>query len=130
MLCSYLYNIEVEDTWFTKNHFYVNITSQVALIPDILFYMLIQQVAVDKNLNNDKVASGEDVIKVPAVDVVTSELNDLNIATNSSAAIAPSNSGEHLGSQDPVPDIDKKIRALRKKVNTSCMQHLLLTSSF
>ncbi|WOG87105.1 hypothetical protein DCAR_0206327 [Daucus carota subsp. sativus] len=74
------------------------------------------QAAVDKNLNNDKVASGDDVIKVPAVDVVTSELNDLNIATNSSAAIAPSNSGEHLGSQDPVPDIDKKIRALRKKL--------------
>lgn len=74
------------------------------------------QAALDKNLNKDKVSSVEDVHQAPAVEVVTSELNDLNIATNSSAAIAPSNSIEPLGSQDPVPDMDKKIRALKKKI--------------
>lgn len=72
-------------------------------------------------MNKDEVSSVEDSNQAPAVEVVTSEFNDLYIATNSSAVIAPSNPLEPLGSQDPVPGIDKKIRALKKKVNTSCM---------
>lgn len=74
------------------------------------------QAALDKDLNKDKDSSVEDLNQAPAVEVVTSELNNLNIATNSSAAVASSDSIEPLGSQDPVPDIDKKIRALKKKI--------------
>ncbi|KAK1404511.1 Mago-bind domain-containing protein [Heracleum sosnowskyi] len=76
----------------------------------------LQQASLDKDLNKDKDSSVEDLNQAPAVEVVTSELNNLNIATNSSAAIASSDLIEPLGLQDPVPDIDKKIRALKKKI--------------
>lgn len=116
--------IEAGGTYCPTNRFMqtlLNYFIYLCLYSNIEFYMLIQQAALDKDLNKDKDSSVEDLNQAPAVEVVTSELNNLNIATNSSAAVASSDSIEPLGSQDPVPDIDKKIRALKKKVNTSCM---------
>lgn len=50
------------------------------------------------------------------VDLVASQLNDFTISGNTMPVDAPSNSIEGLNSQDPAPDIDKRIRALKKKV--------------
>ncbi|KAL3515600.1 hypothetical protein ACH5RR_022502 [Cinchona calisaya] len=47
---------------------------------------------------------------------ITSQMNELNISSNSSVVNPPSNATESLTPADHAQDIDKKIRALKKKL--------------
>ncbi|KAI8025493.1 Partner of Y14 and mago [Camellia lanceoleosa] len=76
------------------------------------------QAALDKGKNSDRnETSDEDASQgLESVEPVVSELNDLAISANSAAVAPPSNSTQCSTPSDPVPEIDKKIRALKKKI--------------
>ncbi|CAL5329706.1 unnamed protein product [Camellia sinensis] len=86
--------------------------------------------ALDKGKNSDRnETSDEDASQgLESVEPVVSQLNDLAISANSAVVAPPSNSTQCSTPSDPVPDVDKKIRALKKKfVWDSCyllMSHL------
>lgn len=83
----------------------------------ILFFYL-QQAALDKGKDWKSEASyAEDVNEAKElVESVVSQMNELGISANSSAVMPPSISTESSAPGDHVPDIDKRIRALKKKV--------------
>lgn len=66
---------------------------------------------------------------------VSSKMNELSLSGNTSLVTPPTNSTECSTSEDQVQDIDRKIRALKKKVNLystssilfwlSCLKYLL-----
>ncbi|KAA8536521.1 hypothetical protein F0562_028999 [Nyssa sinensis] len=75
-----------------------------------------QQASLDKgkNLEKNEVSSAEDGSReMEFVESVASQINELSI---SAIVNLPSNSTECLTPGDPVPDIDKRIRALKKKI--------------
>ncbi|KAF5952012.1 hypothetical protein HYC85_009956 [Camellia sinensis] len=76
------------------------------------------QAALDKGKNSDRnETSDEDASQgLESVEPMVSQLNDLAISANSAVVAPPSNSTQCSTPSDPVPDIDKKIRALKKKV--------------
>ncbi|XP_028088628.1 partner of Y14 and mago-like isoform X1 [Camellia sinensis] len=86
--------------------------------------------ALDKGKNSDRnETSDEDASQgLESVEPMVSQLNDLAISANSAVVAPPSNSTQCSTPSDPVPDVDKKIRALKKKfVWDSCyllMSHL------
>ncbi|CAL5377815.1 unnamed protein product [Camellia sinensis] len=86
--------------------------------------------ALDKGKNSDRnETSDEDASQgLESVEPVVSQLNDLAISANSAVVAPPRNSAQCSTPSDPVPDVDKKIRALKKKfVWDSCyllMSHL------
>ncbi|XP_028088629.1 partner of Y14 and mago-like isoform X2 [Camellia sinensis] len=88
------------------------------------------QAALDKGKNSDRnETSDEDASQgLESVEPMVSQLNDLAISANSAVVAPPSNSTQCSTPSDPVPDVDKKIRALKKKfVWDSCyllMSHL------
>ncbi|XP_059648136.1 partner of Y14 and mago isoform X2 [Cornus florida] len=70
-----------------------------------------------KNLDKDEVSSAEDGSHgMESFDSVASQMNELTISAVPTVVKTPSNSTECLMPADPVPDIDKKIRALKKKI--------------
>lgn len=70
-----------------------------------------------KNPENDEVSSAENSVDGPdQVESVMSQINNLAISAN--PVVPPSNSTESSGMGDSLQDIDKKIRALKKKVCT------------
>lgn len=77
-----------------------------------------QQAALDKGktLEKNEVSSTEDDQALEPVDAVVSQINDLTVSANSSATTPRTNSTECSIPGDHVPDIDKKIRALKKKI--------------
>ncbi|XP_052179317.1 partner of Y14 and mago [Diospyros lotus] len=75
------------------------------------------QAALDKGKNLDKnEVSAEDASQgSESVEPVVSEIKDLSISANSTAATSPSNSTQ-CSPSDPNPELDKKMRALKKKI--------------
>lgn len=76
-----------------------------------------QQAALEKGKNpeNDDVSSAENSVDGPdQVESVMSQINNLAITAN--PVIPPSNSTESSAMGDSLQDIDKKIRALKKKI--------------
>ena len=53
-----------------------------------------------------------------SVKSLTSQMGELAVSADPSVVIAPPNSTEDSNSGDPIQDIDKRIRALKKKVLT------------
>ncbi|PON40370.1 WIBG family [Trema orientale] len=51
-----------------------------------------------------------------SVKSLTSQMNELAVSTNPAVVIPPSDSIEDSNSGDPIQDIDKRIRALKKKI--------------
>lgn len=75
------------------------------------------QAAVEKGKNPEsgEISSAENSVGVPEqVESVMSQINSLAISAN--PVVPPSNSIESSAVGDSVQDIDKKIRALKKKV--------------
>lgn len=63
----------------------------------------------------------EDSNDVPMnVESVASNMNELSLSSSTRMVIIPSNSTVCSTPEDQVQDIDKKIRALKKKVNICC----------
>ncbi|KAM7482220.1 hypothetical protein LguiB_006803 [Lonicera macranthoides] len=85
---------------------------------DILEGKLSWGAALDKGKDwKSEASSAEDVNESKElVESVVSQMNELGISANSSAATPPSNSTESSAPGDHVPDIDKRIRALKKKI--------------
>ncbi|KAL6964355.1 hypothetical protein U1Q18_035410 [Sarracenia purpurea var. burkii] len=77
-----------------------------------------QQAALDrgKNLENDEVPAEDACQGSESVETVVSQMKDLAISANSVGVTPPSNSTQCSPLPDDIPDIDKKIRALRKKI--------------
>lgn len=79
------------------------------------------QAALEKCKESEKsdVSSVEDSNNVLEVEeAITSQMNELDLSSNSSVVNPPSNTTESLTPADHVQDIDKKIRALKKKVES------------
>lgn len=76
------------------------------------------QAALDKGKNSEKNEdSAEDASQgSEPVDSVVSEMNDLAISSNSAVVTPPLDSSQCSTPSDPISDIDKRIRALKKKV--------------
>ncbi|XP_057493025.1 partner of Y14 and mago-like [Actinidia eriantha] len=76
-----------------------------------------QQAALDKgkNLENNEPSAEDSCQETEAVKSVVSQMNDLSVSVNSAVVTPPSNSTQ-CPTPDPIPDIDKKIRALKKKI--------------
>lgn len=55
-----------------------------------------------------------------SVNSLTSQINELAVSANP-APVIPPDSMEDSNSGDPIQDIDKRIRALKKKVLKSCI---------
>nr|XP_043627306.1 partner of Y14 and mago [Erigeron canadensis] len=73
------------------------------------------QASSDKG--KSEASSNEDVDHASeCVESLVSQINDITISGNSSAANPPLNSTEGSATGDHVPDIDKRIRALKKKI--------------
>ncbi|XP_057464596.1 partner of Y14 and mago-like [Actinidia eriantha] len=77
-----------------------------------------QQAALDKgkNLDNNEPLAEDSCQETECVKSVVSQMNDLAISANSAAVTPPSTSTQWSTPSDPIPDIDKKIRALKKKI--------------
>ena len=75
------------------------------------------QAALDKgkNLEKNEPSAEDSCQETEAVKSVVSQMNDLAVSVNSAVVTPPSNSTQ-CSTPDPIPDIDKKIRALKKKV--------------
>ncbi|CAK9179561.1 unnamed protein product [Ilex paraguariensis] len=76
------------------------------------------QASLDKDMNlcNNEVLSADDAIGgSESAESVASQINGLTISA-SARVTPPSNSTEYSTPGDPVPDVDKKIRALKKKI--------------
>ncbi|CAK9151200.1 unnamed protein product [Ilex paraguariensis] len=72
----------------------------------------------DKHLGNNEVSPAEDASQgSESAESVTSQINELTIYANASVVTPSSNSTECSTPEDCVQDIDKRIRALKKKVN-------------
>ncbi|KAK3002111.1 hypothetical protein RJ639_021720 [Escallonia herrerae] len=70
-----------------------------------------------KDLEKSEVSAGEEVNQgLDLVGSVASQINELSISTNSSVVNPPSDSPVGLTSEDHAPDVDKRIRALKKKI--------------
>ncbi|KAK3001589.1 hypothetical protein RJ639_022440 [Escallonia herrerae] len=70
-----------------------------------------------KDLEKSEVSSGEEVNQgLDPVESVASQINELSVSTNSSVVNPPSDSPVGLTSEDHAPDVDKRIRALKKKI--------------
>ncbi|KAM7470387.1 hypothetical protein LguiA_008570 [Lonicera macranthoides] len=79
----------------------------------------IQQATLDKGQNSEKdeISSVEDVNQpLEASDLISSHIDKLNISENYCVVKPPSNSTKHLTPGEHIPDIDKRIRALKKKI--------------
>ncbi|THG03677.1 hypothetical protein TEA_027952 [Camellia sinensis var. sinensis] len=85
------------------------------------------QAALDKGKNSDRnETSDEDASQgLESVEPMVSQLNDLAISANSAVVAPPSNSTQCSTPSDPVPDVDKKIRALKKKGTSALNPHRL-----
>ncbi|KAI3702078.1 hypothetical protein L6452_27727 [Arctium lappa] len=70
------------------------------------------QASLDKG--KSEVSSTEDVDR--ASESIVSQINEITISGNPSVATPPLNSTECLATEDHIPDIDKRIRALKKKI--------------
>ncbi|KAI8004463.1 hypothetical protein LOK49_LG08G00047 [Camellia lanceoleosa] len=83
--------------------------------------LLLLLAALEKGKNSDRnETSDEDAsqgLGLESVGPVVSQLNDLAISANSAVVAPPLNSTQCSTPSDPVPDIDKKIRALKTKVH-------------
>ncbi|KAL2477517.1 partner of Y14-MAGO [Forsythia ovata] len=78
-----------------------------------------QQAALDKGktLETNDMLLDEDSNDVPEnVESVASKMNELSLCANTDMVIPPSNSTVCSTQEDQVQDIDKKIRALKKKI--------------
>ncbi|KAK4424374.1 Partner of Y14 and mago [Sesamum alatum] len=78
-----------------------------------------QQAAVEKGKNSEQndVLSVDDSNDLPEnVESVSSKMNGLNLSGNASSATPPTSSTECSTREGQVQDIDKKIRALKKKI--------------
>lgn len=75
---------------------------------------LLQQAVIEKGKSLD--SSIEDDQALEPIDSAVSQMNDLTISSNSSATTLHTNSTESSTPGDHAPDIDKKIRALKKKI--------------
>jgi partner of Y14 and mago protein len=75
----------------------------------------IQQAANDKGKDwKSEVSSNEDLNEATeSIESILPHMNTLNILTNSSTSL---NSTESMNPEDLVPDIDKRIRAIKKKI--------------
>ncbi|KAK6121299.1 hypothetical protein DH2020_044950 [Rehmannia glutinosa] len=74
-----------------------------------------QQAAVDKDKNDD--LSADNTTDLPdTMETVSSKMNGLSLSGNASLVTPPTNSTECPTPEDQVQDIDKKIRALKKKI--------------
>ncbi|KAK6121183.1 hypothetical protein DH2020_045104 [Rehmannia glutinosa] len=74
------------------------------------------QAAVDKDKNDD--LSADNTTDLPGtMETVSSKMNGLSLSGNASLVTPPTNSTECPTPEDQVQDIDKKIRALKKKVS-------------
>ena len=72
---------------------------------------------VDGEVNQDGVLSAEDVNHGSEfVESVASQMNELTVTENPTTVTPPSESIECLNPGGAAPDIDKRIRALKKKV--------------
>ncbi|CAA2964533.1 partner of Y14 and mago [Olea europaea subsp. europaea] len=71
----------------------------------------------DKTLENNDMLPAEDSNDVPMnVESVASNMNELSLSSSTRMVILPSNSTVCSTPEDQVQDIDKKIRALKKKI--------------
>lgn len=87
----------------------------VVAIYSVCFWL---QAALDKGKNSDKNEdSAEDASQgSEPVDSVVSQMNDLAISSNSAVVTPPLDPTESSNPSDHISDIDKRIRALKKKV--------------
>lgn len=75
----------------------------------------LKQASLDKG--KSEVSSNEDVDQASeSFESIVSHISEITISGNPSGATPPLNSTECSATGDNVPDIDKKIRALKKKV--------------
>lgn len=75
----------------------------------------LQQASLDKG--KSEVSSNEDVDRASeSIESIVSQINDVIISGNPPVATPPLNSNECSATGDHVPDIDKRIRALKKKI--------------
>ncbi|KVI01755.1 partner of Y14 and mago-like isoform X2 [Cynara cardunculus var. scolymus] len=73
------------------------------------------QASLDKG--KSEVSSTEDVDRASEpVESIVFQMNEITISGNPSVATPPLNSTECLATEDHIPDIDKRIRALKKKI--------------
>ncbi|KAK9286434.1 hypothetical protein L1049_014831 [Liquidambar formosana] len=71
---------------------------------------------VDGEIKKEEVLPAENVSHgLESLDSVASQMNELDISANPSVVTPPSDSTDSSNSS-PVPDIDKRIRALKKKI--------------
>lgn len=59
-----------------------------------------------------------------SVELTSSKMNDLSLSENPSV-VTPTNSTECSTLEDQLQDIDKKIRAIKKKVNFYCSNSMM-----
>lgn len=80
------------------------------------------QAALNKGENSEQsdVSSVNNSNGIPeSVELTSSVMNDLSLSENP-LVVTPTNSTECSTSEDQLQDIDKKIRAIKKKVNLYC----------
>lgn len=91
------------------------------------FRWFILQAALEKDKNLEQTVAGEIINEEPlpvkdlgtgleSVKQLTSQMNELAVSTNATIISPPLDSAEEANSVSPVQDIDKRIRALKKKV--------------
>ncbi|KAG7977626.1 hypothetical protein I3843_05G040200 [Carya illinoinensis] len=85
------------------------------------------QAALEKGKNLEQTVAGEIINEEPlpvkdlgtgleSVKQLTSQMNELAVSTNATIISPPLDSAEEANSVSPVQDIDKRIRALKKKI--------------
>lgn len=97
-------------------HFLLRVAIFVVTLYSVCFWL---QAALDKGKNSDKNEdSAEDASQgSEPVDSVVSQMNGLAISSNSAVVTPPLDVTESSTPSDHISDIDKRIRALKKKVS-------------
>lgn len=84
-----------------------------------------KQASLEKG--KSEVSSNEDVDRaLESAESIVSQINEMTISGNPSVATPPLDSTECSATGDHVPDIDKRIRALKKKVKSCFIEIALL----
>lgn len=75
------------------------------------------QAALEKDVEQNDISPADDSTDLSEnVEFAASNMNKLSLSGNTSPVAPPSNSTDHSTSEDQVQEVDKKIRALKKKV--------------
>lgn len=70
-----------------------------------------EEIKLEEALPDEDLGNGSE-----SIEQLTSQINELAVSANASVITPPSDSTEGSNSGNPVQDIDKRIRALKKKV--------------